>query len=263
VAKSRQYRAVNTASSSKNTIHDDKGARRQGLARALVPATALLAFVLATIREDLGDSFGEQGSAAVRFSAPVYDGQLLKADTERIAGGVAFSFTATDGDGPAVTGQARLGNDLYQGSHPALVPATGLPARPMSGGDLIGDERLNSTTVDTSLAEIRTYLEATGLNDTADSDQGVPTEFLVAGFVRYLRANFVRRRPSMYAGVHIHCLRRCEIGEPLQLRGRIDRLYSRRGRQFMMIETGWFDDAGEPVLWALHNSVYALGPEAD
>lgn len=261
MSRSRQYQAVNAATSSKNLIHDDDGARRHGLARALVPATGLLAYVLIAVREELGPEWGEQGSAVIRFSAPVYNGQLLEVGAVPENDGVAVRLTAADSAQAAVTGRANLSASHYFGRRPQLASLTGLPSRPMTGGDLIGDERLNSMAVDTSLEQVADYAQIAGLDSPAEA-AGIPTEFLIASYVRYLKANFVRRQPSMYAGVQVHCLRRAEVGEPLEMRGRIDRLYSRKGRQFMMIESGWFDSDGSPVLWALHTSVYELGPAA-
>jgi acyl dehydratase len=74
--------AHNPSKESENRIHVDEIARKYGFKGGLVPGVTIYAYACAPIVEALGEEWLEKGSAAMRFSAPCYDGELLTATVD-------------------------------------------------------------------------------------------------------------------------------------------------------------------------------------
>jgi len=72
-------------------IHSDEFARSQGFERAVVAGPNHLTFVSTLLEEQLGARWREQGRLRARFTAPVYDGEQVRAVLTVRGAGEGFS----------------------------------------------------------------------------------------------------------------------------------------------------------------------------
>ncbi len=76
-----RLQARNDANEAENKIHDDAVARDYGFAGGLVPGVTVWGYMTHPVVEALGRDWLERGTAAVRFSKPVYDGETVTVQT--------------------------------------------------------------------------------------------------------------------------------------------------------------------------------------
>src|SRR4029450_7425254 len=76
----RTYRVVahNTATASRNKIHDDEVARRYGFGGGLGPGVDVYAYMTRVPAEAWGGDWLARGSLRARFLTPVYDGDEVE-----------------------------------------------------------------------------------------------------------------------------------------------------------------------------------------
>jgi hypothetical protein len=72
---------------SKNRIQDDEYARRYGFRAGLVSGTSIFAYMSRILIESMGKDWLERGSADIRFTRPVYEGEEIR------VGGTITSLT--------------------------------------------------------------------------------------------------------------------------------------------------------------------------
>jgi acyl dehydratase len=89
--------ARNTAAQSENAIHDDEVVRQYGFRGGLVPGVTVYAYLTHPLVEAWGREWLARGTATVRFSRPVLEGEEVRvsgAVTGRSAAGVTATLTA-------------------------------------------------------------------------------------------------------------------------------------------------------------------------
>jgi len=96
-------KARNTSSTSENKIHDDEIARRFGFRGALVPGVTVYAYLTHPLAEAFGAAWLERGTASVRFTKPIHEGEEVR---------VTGTVTARDPKSIAATGST---------SQPAMI----------------------------------------------------------------------------------------------------------------------------------------------
>jgi acyl dehydratase len=69
-----RVRAVNTASTSKGSIHDDEKAKEMGYAGGFVPGTTVLGYMSRLMHESFGRQWLTHGQFAGRLRRPIYEG---------------------------------------------------------------------------------------------------------------------------------------------------------------------------------------------
>ena len=69
-----RLKARNTSTQSENTIHHDDVAKRYGFGGGLVPGVTVYAYLTHPLVEALGPAWLERGTASVRFTRPLLDG---------------------------------------------------------------------------------------------------------------------------------------------------------------------------------------------
>jgi hypothetical protein len=261
-----EYRitARNSAATSANKIHGDSGAQAMGFRAALVPGNALYCYLEQAVRASLGPDWTERGAAEVRFTAPACDGDQLTATARPSgdgAGSVDLALVRDENGQVAVAGRAWLRGDEEQPPAVAAFPRVPLPDRPppFSEAWALDHNELGSLDPVLAPADIAAYL--TGMGEQPDAfGADVPSAFLARMYAVMMKANVDRKDPSVHTSSRISHFRRVELGQPLSVRGHIDRLFGRRGNRYYVLDMAYLDESGQVVMTQRHTAIYRLRP---
>jgi hypothetical protein len=124
-----RVKAYNTATASKNKIHDDAVARGLGFRGGLVPGVDVYAYLCHRPAERWGRDWLERGTITARFDAPVYDGDEVTVEA-RPTDDDGIALTLVDPSG-ATCAVARAGLvDEPTRPDPSAWPAFAAPPEP-------------------------------------------------------------------------------------------------------------------------------------
>lgn len=253
------YVARNNAADSPNAIHGD-GAARYGFARGLVPGITLLAYVCESLRMAGGEDWLHHGYVRLGYRKPVYDGERVTVDIRRASGPPTRVELRTGRGQLAVSGLASIGDTHYTGRKPDLLRAP-VHARPveMIAVNLVELETLRSTIETITAEQVAEDLGRFDIDPSWYLAQGAaPLACVAKSYFPFSDANFVRTGPSLLVENELLVTAPVKLGEPVTIRGRIDRLFSRNGRRYITTELGWFDGRGKPLVWEVQTSIYHL-----
>ena len=265
-------KARNTSSTSENKIHDDAIARKFGFRGALVPGVTVYAYLTHPLAEAFGAAWLERGTASVRFTKPIHEGEEVRVTgtlTARDAKSIAATVTAsTEGGGECATLIATLPAGSPVPLNLAQYRAAPLPAdRPVATRahfaslDVLGtpvnpyDAERAAEVVDRFSDGLALYRGARGWMHPA---------FILDQSNKALSLN-VRLSPWIHVGSVVRHLGGAHVGDTLATRGRVRSLFEKKDKQFVeadlavVVETG-----GRPRLVAhvLHTAIYCLAPPA-
>ena len=261
-----RVKAKNTSSNSENKIHDDDTARRYGFRGALVPGVTIYAYLTEPLVAAFGSAWLERGTASVRFTKPVLDGEEFHAAgvvTTRDAKGAGATVTgATAAEPEAATLTSTLTAGAPTPVNLALYRHVPLPeTRPEATRETL-------QTIDTLGTPVNRYDEAAAtewLERVSDPlplyrgrDAWVHPAYFLDQANRALRQN-VRVGPWIHVGSVIRHLGGARVGETLATRGRVRSIFEKKGREF--VEVDLVIVAGEtprPVAHILHTAIYRL-----
>jgi acyl dehydratase len=263
-----RVKARNTSSNSENKIHDDDTARRYGFRGALVPGVTVYAYLTEPLVAAFGPAWLERGTASVRFTKPVLDGEEFHAVgvvTTRDAKGAGATVTgATAAEPEAATLTATLPAGAPTPVNLALYRHAPLPeARPEA-------TRQTLQAIDTLGTPVNRYDEAAAtewLERVSDPlplyrgrDARVHPAYFLDQANRALRQN-VRVGPWIHVGSVIRHLGGARVGETLATRGRVRSIFEKKGREFVELDLVVLAGTGErprPVAHILHTAIYRL-----
>ena len=263
-----RVKARNTSSNSENKIHDDDVARRYGFRGALVPGVTVYAYLTEPLVAAFGAAWLERGTASVRFTRPVMDGEALHVSgvvNTRDAKGASATVTgATAAEPEAATLAATLPAGAPTPVNLALYRPAPLPEpRP----DVTREHLL---ALDALGTPVNRYDEAAATEWLARVDDPLPLYRGRDGWVhpaffldqanRALRQN-VRLGPWIHVGSVIRHLSGARVGETLATRGRVRSVFERKGRELVELDLVIVAGTGErprPVAHVLHTAIYRL-----
>ncbi len=259
-----RIRARNTSADSANKIHDDTVARRFGFRGGLVPGVTVYAYMTRPIVAALGRAWIERGRASVRFVKPIYEGDDVTLRTAELPGDLrAIEVTALNpaGESCAVATAALPAVDDDPGVDLVAYPWRDLP-----------DERPEAT---------RAVLEALGALGSPELwyDEAVAAEyrdkfddpgplyrppgalvhpglFLDQGN-RALDRN-VRLGPWIHTASEIRHLGPAHVGERITTRGRVQRLFEKKGNELVELDLLLVAGDARPVARLRHTAIYRL-----
>jgi hypothetical protein len=190
----------------------------------------------------------DDGARAMGFRAALVPGNALYCYLESAARG---------GLGPdwAERGAAELPPPV------AGFPRAALPESPppFSEAWALDSVQLGSLDPVITREDVAAYLD--GLGERPDAfGPDVPSAFLARLYARIMAANVVRRDPSIHTSSRISHFRRVELGQPLSVRGHLDRLFGRRGNRYYVLDMAYLDEGGEVVMTQRHTAIYRLRP---
>ena len=263
-----RVKARNTSSNSENKIHDDDVARRHGFRGALVPGVTVYAYLTEPLVAAFGAAWLERGTASVRFTRPVMDGEELHAAgavTARDARGATATVTGSTAAEPqAATLNATLPAGAPTPVNLVLYAHAPLPEpRPDATREhLLGLETLGTPVSCYDEAAATEWLERVGdpLPLYRGRDGWVHPAFFLDQANRALRQN-VRLGPWIHTGSVIRHLGGARVGEALATRGRVRSVFEKKGRELVELDLVIVAGTGtrpRPVAHVLHTAIYRL-----
>ena len=261
-----EYRvdAVNTSTDSENKIHDDETARRYGFPGGLVPGVTVYAYLTEPLVAAFGPAWLQRGTASVKFSKPVLDGEEVRVVGEVTARDPQGGITATVRALTASTGEcANLTATLPAGSptplNLALYAEAALPAerRPGTREYFDAHATLGTFAVRYDAAQAAEYVASVSdpLPLYRAAGWAHPAFFTHLGN-RCLRSN-VLIGPWIHLGSVVRHLGGARIGDALAARARVRSLWEKKGRDFVELDIAVLAN-GRPVAHVLHSAIYRL-----
>jgi acyl dehydratase len=265
-----RVRARNLYPDSANRIHDDATARRHGYAGALVAGVTVYGYLARLAVAAWGPEWPRRGTASVRFLRPVYDGdeltlggQVVARSANPVAGeAVAELEVRTPGGDVAATMVAGVawGGPIIA-PDPRGYPAAPLPQSPPPATDgalaalgLLGTPAL--------------ILDADTLARAADDlDDPAPVYRAPDGIAHpglLLRQANRALSENVALGPWIHVasdVAHCDVaraGDRLETRGRVARVYERKGRGWVDLDLLIVANAARPVAVIRHTAIHRL-----
>jgi acyl dehydratase len=257
-------RAHNPATASENKIHDDAVARTYGFAGGLVPGVTVYAYMTHPVVEVLGRPWLEHGTMAARFVRPCYDGDEVTVDA-------AETHT---GDGDVLDLTARRGGDevIATGtasvlSHqPTPLPVTAYPTahlpedRPPATRDTLAAlDPLGSWEATFRVDHAPAFLDEIGEDLPLFRAGGLAHPgYLLLAANSVLVAN-VRLGPWMHVGSEVTNFGVVADGDRVSTRGRVARLFERKGHSFAELDLLLVADDARSVQQVRHTLIYEIG----
>jgi hypothetical protein len=258
-----RLKARNTSKQSENAIHDDAVAKTYGFAGGLVPGVTVYAYLTHPLVEAWGPAWLERGTASVRFTKPVLDGDETVIGGAADASGVGASATVTartESGGERSTATATLPASRAIAPDPAGYVAGPLPAeRPAALASNLPVGKLMGSPVnryDENAAAEWLDKVSDGLALYRGREALVHPAFYLDQANKALSLN-VRLGPWIHAGSVIQHLSAARVGETLSTRGRVRSTFEKKGKEF--VELDLLISAGErPVAHVVHTAIYRL-----
>jgi acyl dehydratase len=256
--------ARNPATGSENRIHADETARQYGFKGGLVPGVTVYAYACAPILEALGEEWLEKGSAAMRFSAPCYDGELLTATVELSAAGgsgQSHSVVVATGEKTCATGTAAAAGEPGRPEEIGWAP---LPEhRPPASVEVLAPRTvLGSVMLPTDEARMSSYLESIGEPSPVYSRRRIVHPGMLLNGANWVLAANVVMPAWLHVESRVRYRRSVAVGEPVQVRGIVADAFERKGHRFVAVDLAWVAGEGagadELVSSGRHTAIWQL-----
>jgi acyl dehydratase len=270
-----RVRARNLFPDAANRIHDDAVARRHGYAGALVAGITIHGYLSRLAVAAWGIEWLRRGTATVRFTRPVYDGDLLAlSGTVRgrsgsdEAGEILAEIQAETprGDVAATMAAGLAWGGPVIAPDPRAYPVAVLPeARlPVTADALARSGPLGTPVLLLDAATLERA--ADDLDDPAAIYRG-PTGVAHPGLLlrqanRALSENFTLG-PWIHAASDVAHNDVARVGERLETRGRAARVYERNGRGWVDLELLIVAEGARPIAAIRHTAIYRLAAPDD
>ena len=271
-----RVRARNLFRGSANRIHDDAVARRYGFAGGLVAGTTIYAYLSHPLVRLWGATWLERGTARIRFLGPVYEGdpvhvggQVVARSGGPSAGEVLLELTAAAGGGhaaaTALAGLAWGGEPVRPdpADYPiGLSPSARAPATAEALGALgvLGSPDL---TLDTETAAGYAAEADDPLEIYRGPGAAAHPGLLLQQANRLLSEN-VALGPWVHVASDLAHVGLARAGDRLTTRGRVGRLFTRKGREYAELDALVVAEGSRPILHVRHTAIYRLpepGPD--
>jgi acyl dehydratase len=256
-------RARNAATASENKIHDDDVARRYGFTGGLVPGVTVYAYMAHPVVEVLGRAWLDHGTMAARFVRPCYDGDEVVVDAVAMVGhpGVLEVTARRGNDDVVATGTAFVPSPAPSPPPISAYPTAPLPeVRPPATRDTIAAlDPLGSWEATFRLDHAPAFLDQVGEDLPLFRTDGLAHPgYLLLAANSVLVAN-VRLGPWMHVGSDVAHFGVVADGERVSTRGRVARLFERKGHSFAELDLLLVADDTRPVQHVHHTLIYEIG----
>lgn len=248
-----------------NKIHEDGLARAYGFRGGLVPGVVVYAWMTRPVMEALGMDWLERGRFATRFAKPIYYGEPTTIEstvTERSAERLVIEALARDQAGE-VCGRATFTLDERPAAPPAATryPAAPLPSvrPPVTREILAGQPVLGTPSTLVDRAAARTFLDKVSDAWPPYGGASAPVHpgYYLDQANKALSLN-VLVSPWVHVeseGRHFGAMR---VGERLDTRARVDRLFEKKGHEFVELDCLLLAGGSRPVAHVRHVAIYKL-----
>lgn len=249
-----------------NKIHEDDLARQYGFKGGLVPGVTVYAWMTHPVVEALGVEWLERGTFATRFAKPIYYDEPATVRA-RVAARTADSVTievAAHNSAGEVCGTATMTLSRGQLSSPPAVGGYAVAPVPV--------ERPRAT---------RAHLESLSVLGTPELElDGRAAGDYIARFGETL-ALYAGAGAPAHPGIHLDLSNRAldrnvrmspwihtesrgrhwsaaRVGESLEMRGRIERLFEKKGHELVEADLLLVAGGARPVASIRHTAIYLL-----
>jgi acyl dehydratase len=269
----RRVRARNLFRDAANRIHDDETARRHGYAGALVAGVTIYGYLARLAVTAWGLDWLRRGTATVRFLRPVYDGdelalrgRVVARSANPVAGEAVAELEArTPGGEVAATMLAGL---AWGG--PVTAPdLRGYPAAPLpespppaTEGTLLALGLLGTPALALDAATLAKA--AADLDDPSPAyraPDGVAHPGLLLRQANRALSENLTLGPWIHASSDVAHCGVAGAGDRLEARGRVARVYERKGRGWVDLDLLVVANATRPVAVIRHTAIYRLDRE--
>jgi acyl dehydratase len=248
--------AFNTSKESENKIHDDATARRFGFKGGFVGGVNVYAYMSHQPVHYWGRAWLERGTAAARFSKPVYEGDVAEVSATLDADGMTLEVQSL-GE-LCATGHAEMPSDPPPA--PALSDYRAVAPR---AARAVADEM--SLRVGDWLGMRPTVItEAAHAEDLANTRETDPIyikeRILHSGTVlrccNWVLTHNVILPAWIHMGSTIQNLGIAKVGDTLNVRAQITKNYEHKGHMWVVLDAMVVANETMPVLQATHTAIY-------
>jgi acyl dehydratase len=249
-----------------NKIHEDDLARQYGFKGGLVPGVIMYAWMTHPVVEALGAEWLERGAFETRFAKPIYydEPATIRAKVSARTGDAVTIEVAAHNSVGEVCGTATM--SLDRSARPALpvladYPVAPVPAErpPATRAHLESLQVLGTPELDLDGAAAAGYVTRFGESLVVYAGAGAvahPGTYLDMAN-RALDRN-VRMSPWIHAGSEGRHLSVARVGDRLAIRGRVQRLFEKKGHEFVEADLLLVANGRRPVASIRHTAIYLL-----
>jgi len=249
-----------------NKIHEDDLARQYGFKGGLVPGVTMYGWMTHPVVEALGLPWLERGEFQTRFAKPIYyeEPAVIRARVSaKTSDGVTIEVAAHNSV-DEVCGTATM--TLFTGAHPspplpseyevAPVPAE----RPrVTRAHLESLKVLGTPTLDVTGETAAAFIKRFGETLAIYAGSAAPSH---PGIHLDLSNRALDRNVRMSPWIHVESRGRhwsaARVGERLEMRGRIERLFEKKGHEFVEADLLLLANGSRPVASIRHTAIYLL-----
>lgn len=251
--------AVNTAKDAENKMHDDTVAKRFGFTGGLVPGVDVCAYVNHIPARHWGRAFLERGRVDVRLLKPIYEGDAVSVTATEDGDALELEVRVEARDVLCATARAYVPADVPAfslGDYPYVAPPATEARVPFDEALLRLDMPFCNSPVTQAREDQLNYLRDISETDPVyERDSILHFGTLVRAGILALPAQFVTK-PWIHAATEAQCLGLARVGDALDFRGRIVRMYERRGHKIMDVEGLVVANGARPVMWLKLVEIY-------
>jgi len=251
-----RVRARNTALDSNNAIHHDDVAREYGFRGGLVPGVDVYAYMTPAPVREWGREWLEHGAMTARFHKPVYDGEEVSVGAQSGDSSLTIELRNPAGD-ICATARAEP-NHAIAPPDPSTYPRAPVPdpAPPASLESLAGISELGTFELTLSDDVVQTFLA------DVDEPEGIYVQERLGHPAHLLRtcnwilATNVKLGPWIHAQSDCHHFAAARWGERMETRGRVAKLYERKGHRFVDLDILITGEGDRPLMHVRHVAIY-------
>jgi acyl dehydratase len=266
----RHVRARNLFRDAANRIHDDAVARQHGYAGALVAGVTIYGYLAQLVVAAWGPDWLRRGTGSVRFLRPIYDGEelvlggrVVARSANPVVGETVAELEARNPRGEVaatmIAGLAWGGSVIAP--DPRWYPVATLPASPppATAETLVGLDPLGTPVL---LLDAPTLARAADdLDDPSpiyrDPGGAAHPGLLLRQANRALSENLVLG-PWIHVSSDVAHSDLARKGDRLETRGRVARVYERKGRGWVDLELLVVAAGARPIARIRHTAIYRM-----
>lgn len=258
--------AAMPAEPSENRIHQDDMARQYGFKGGLVPGVIMYAWMTHPVVEALGAAWLERGEFETRFPKPIYyeEPATIRARVAaKTAGSITIEVTAHNSV-DEVCGTARMSLGSAGVSSPPLAADYAVAPLPterprVTRAHLESLKVLGTPELDLDAKAAADYV--TRFGDSLDIYAGAKAALHPGGHLE-LANRALSRNVLMSPWIHVGSSGRlwsvARVGDRLAMRGRVHRLFEKKGHEFVEADLLLVANDSRPVASIRHTAIYLL-----
>lgn len=247
--------AYNTATKSKNRMHDDEVARQFGFRGGLVPGVDVYAYLCHPPAERWGRAWLERGTVTARFVTPVYDGDEVTVTAEPDDDGLALVVTDPAG-ARCAEGRANLPAGAPEPPPAARWP-TGDPPDPPPPVtvELLTTRPLGALAATFHAERAGEYLDDIRERLPLFRDEGVAHPGWLLRYANYVLTANVQLGPWIHVESTVQFHSPVVDGETVETRALVTGEWERKGHRFVGLDVLQSVE-GRPVARTAHTAIY-------